>query len=582
MKRILFIGMLACALFTSCKKENEGGGASGGGGNVPKEWTVTGTVKDTDGKPLAGVVVSDGITCVQSDASGVYQLPADLSKKDKDGNDRYVFVSTPSGYAAPTDQGHAIFWEWLKNHKSKKGSDGKYRGVDFTLTKIANPDRFTILIFADPQPRSRSTTSKSENCGFHSLDICDDMYADMKEYAATLTGRPVYGIGLGDIVHQNTNLLANYRKGMATTGITTYNVIGNHDQGHAKGMTDETACQAYESYMGPANYSFNLGGLHFLMLDNMLTDPKEYSDSCATGLTDEIWQFVQSDLAFVSRDTPLMVCAHSPMCRMISGKDRSGNHLTDMRALFAQYAKAYVWAGHTHSTFNYVDKNNPKIESHTLSRVTGALWTNEYLGENGTPRGYVVFDYDKSKGSGKEISWKFKPTYRQTAVYSGKEGEVDYPYRDWTYGGDGKAVLNANRGGGALTDNYQMQVFAPGTYAADDKTVYANIFLWDELWGTPMFYFNGSSSGSTMTRMTANYDLYRYSYADWDITAQYAAKYSNLKKDWYDDDGKDPSNKMRNCASIFRYKINTTEDHGNGIVKVKDRFGVEHTASLSW
>ena len=586
MKRILLIGMLACALFVSCKKENEGGGASGGGGYVPpKEWTVMGTVKDTDNKPLAGVVVSDGITCVQTDANGIYQLPADLSKKDKDGNDRYVFVSTPSGYTAYTSAGQAVFWEWLRNHKTKKGSDGKYRGVDFTLTKIAQADqeRFTILIYADPQPRL-STAGAVENYAFHSLDICKDMYDDMKEYVSTtLTGRPVYGICLGDIVHQNTSLLSDYRNGMATTGITHYNVIGNHDQGSKDGMTDDTSCQAYESYMGPANYSFNLGGLHFLMLDNMMVQDGKKSDECATGLTDEIWQFVQSDLAFVSRDTPLMVCAHSPMCRMIEGKDRTGSHLAEMRALFSQYPRAYVWAGHTHSSFNYVDKSNPKIESHTLGRVTGALWTNEYLSENGTPRGYVVFDYDKSKGAGKEISWKFKPTFIQKAEYSGVSGTYDYTYRDWDYDASGKAILKANRGGGALTDKYQMQVFAPGTYAADDKTVYANIFLWDELWGTPMFYFNGSSSGSTMTRMTAsNFPQLRYSFADWDITAKYAEKYSFLKKSWYDDDGKDPSNKMRNCASIFRYKINTTEDHGNGIVKVKDRFGVEHTASLSW
>lgn len=578
MKRILYLGMLACALFSSCKKEEEGGTSGGGGYVPPKEWTVSGTVKGDDNKPLAGVVVSDGISCVLTDANGNYQLPADLSKKDKDGNDRYVFVSTPSGYAAPTAQGHAIFWEWLKDHKSKKGSDGKYRGVDFTLTKIANPDRFTILIYGDPQPRKKEDWSGyTEWSAFHSLDICKDMYDDMKEYVATtLTGRPVYGIGLGDIVHQNTALLPAYRSGMATTGITTYNVIGNHDQGHKKGMTDDTSCQAYEWYMGPANYSFNLGGLHFLMLDNMLVQDGAYSDECATGLTDEIWQFVQNDLALVSRDTPLMVCAHSPMCRRINGKDAVGNHLTEMRTLLSRYSRVYAWAGHTHSTYNYAETGNP-IESHTVSRVTGALWTNEYLGENGTPRGYVVFDYDKNKGSGKEISWKFKPIYRQTAPYAGSYTDYGYQYRDWDYDASGKAVLKANRGGTALTDSYQMQVFAPGTYAANDRTVYVNVFLWDDLWQKPRFYLDGKSTYTTMTPVTTQDACYTYS--DWDITAYYASKYSGLRDSWYKDG---TTAKMNNCVTMFKCSPNGIEDYNGGTVKVTDRFGVEHSTHISW
>ena len=571
-KRFSIYLLLALLAFVSCNPENNGGESGDAGSQFPKNWTVNGTVMGDDGKPVVGVVVSDGLTCVKTDSQGYYALEVDLSG-DLATTLQYVFVSTPSGYAAPRKEGHAIFWEWLKDHP--KGADGKITGVDFTLAKIANPERFTIYIYGDPQPR-KSNTGVTESSGFHSLDICADMYKDMKEYAATMKDRPVYGIGLGDIVHQDVSLLTNYRSGMAGTGITTYNVIGNHDQEHKLDLTDEQASKAFEKVMGPVNYSFNLGDLHFLMIDNMLAQKGAYSDECATGLTDDIWKFVQNDLALVPSSASIMICAHSPMFRLLAGNDRKGPYLAELKSALARFKRVYAWAGHTHTTFNYYDKNS-NLEVHTLGRVTGALWTNEYLCENGTPRGYMVFDYDAGN-----ISWKFKPIFWQTAKHAqaGTNKEPAYEYRDWDYDASGRAVLKT---GAQLTDKYQMQVFKPGTYDANDKTVYVNIFLWDEAWKTPTFQMEGSATPSVMERVTeSNGKLYRYSYSDWDICAFYAAKWPWLGTQWYDNDGADPSNKKQNCASMFRYTLNTTDAHGSGTVKVKDRFGKEHTSTITW
>lgn len=543
----LFLGVL------SCKKEGDDKGGSGGGGGTtpPSAYTISGTVKGDDGKLLEGVVISDGRSCVKTDAGGNYWLNTDLAQAE------YVIVSTPSQYAAPVQDGHAIFWKFLKD--AGKGSDGKYK-IDFTLNKISAPERYTVFIFADPQPRKR--TAGLDKVAYQSLDCCDDMYRDMREYAASLSGRPIYGMGLGDIVHQDLTLLPGYRKGMATTGVTTYNVIGNHDHGH-RFMEDALASKEYEAIMGPANYSFNLGGMHYLVVDNMISaDPStgKYSDECATGLTDDIWEWVKNDLSFVSPDTPLMVCAHSPMMRLESGKDRSGTHLADLKALIAKYPKAYVWAGHTHTTFNYVDTGVPTVETHTVSRVTGALWTNEFLGANGTPRGYVVFDYDNGK-----VSWKFKPLYYQTGTYIG-EGNggntPEYKYRDWDYE-DGKAVLKAN--GKPLDDTYQMQIFPPDTYG--DNNLYVNVFLWDELWEAPKFIQDGIPT--RMSRVTQK--DFRYSYSDWDITSFY---HSNTKI------GSEFVPDKNNNSSMFRLFVDKA--HGSGTVSVKDRFGNTHTSSIIW
>lgn len=545
--RYLLILMAVLGL-ASCSKEP--GSNGGNGGNEPiKDWTISGCVKGDDGKALEGVVVSDGLNCVKTDKEGRYYLPADLSKAE------YVMVSTPSGYSAPVEDGHACFWKWLKD--SSKESNGKY-SVDFTLNKISNPNRYSVFIFADPQPRGR--TAGYDKIAYHSLDCCDDMYLDMKEYAATRKSYPVYGIGLGDIVHRDLSLLPQYRNGMAATGVTTYNVIGNHDQGNKTNLSDPEASRPYEEIMGPTNYSFNLGNMHYLMLDNMMVQANKPADECATGLTDDIWKWVQNDLKHVPLDTPLMVCAHSPMMRTESGSNRSGSHLGELRNLLSKYKKAYVWAGHTHTSFNYVDKDNPVIETHTVSRVTGALWTNEYLGANGTPRGYIVFDYDNG-----DVSWKFKPLYYQKGSYVGnytRGDQFDYVWRDWDYV-NGRAIMKSTDK--PLDDSYQMQVFPPKTYG--DDYLYVNIFLWDELWETPRFTMDGTPS--VMRRVTEK--DFCYSYSDWFITDFYSTRSVSST---------DFTPNKNNNSSMFR--IHVDSESGSGTVTVKDRFGNEHKSSITW
>lgn len=549
--------LVAFIAMTSCGKDPGPNGGGDGGTVTPKDWIISGTVKGNDGALLEGVVVSDGQYCVKTDKQGRYYLPSNLSR----GEHEYVMVSTPSGYSAPVQDGHATFWKWLKD--CTKDTNGKYT-ADFTLNKIANPNRYKVLMFADPQPRKRSVNL--DQFAYSSLDMCDDMYLDMKEYVAANKNFPVYGIGLGDIVHQDLSLLAQYRNGMSTTGVTTYNVIGNHDQGHALNMSDEEASKAYEAVMGPVNYSFNLGNLHYLMLDNMMSQDGAYSDECATGLTDDIWEWVKNDLAHVSLDTPLMVCAHSPMIMKEDGKLRSGSHLADLRSLLSKYKKAYVWAGHTHSTFNYVDTNSPVVETHTVSRVTGTLWNNEYLGSNGTPRGYIVVDYNNG-----EISWKFKPMYYQKGAYGGygMGGDVpEYKWRDWDYDASGRAIMKST--GKPLDESYQMQVFPPKTYGATDMNIYVNVFLWDELWQTPRLTIDGIPS--VMKRVTDK--DYRYSYSDWDITNFY-----NTQGDWSWVNQNFVPDKNNN-SSMFRVFVDS--EHGSGTVSVKDRFGNTHTASITW
>ena len=569
-RKLLWAAAVILAVAVSCKKDPNNGGEN----TDPEIITgnIQGTVVNTAGTPIAGVVVSDGYHCTKTNSKGEWGLEADLANTD------YVFVSTPSDYSAPLVDGTPVFWKFLED-LTKTGD--KYLDVKFTLEKISRPDRFSIIFYGDPQPRSRG--AGYDKIGYHALDCCNDMYKDMKEYVSEkLTGRPVYGIGLGDIVHRSLSLLPQHKNGMASTGIRNYNVIGNHDHDTETTFPANTperkAAAKFEKILGPVNYSFNIGDLHVLVLDNMIAplESGKFSDSCGDGLRDDIWDWMQADLKYVSTDKTIMVCAHSPMFRSIGGNERSSSrHYKDYKQLLSHYAKVHHWAGHVHSTMNYVNKDDQKIESHSLTRVTGDLWTNEYLGSNGTPRGYTVFDYD-----GGSYQWYFKPIYYQTGAFSGSEDNngpaapPEYKWRDWDYVG-GRAYLRGTDPAKPLDDSYQMQVFAPGTYpGSNSRYLYVNIFLWDNLWKLPKFTMNGRTYGMR----NVSDKNYMYSLANKEIKEYYKANNTLLASNEY-------GFVSSNTETIFMTTSAFPEsefEHGSGKVTVTDRFGNTYSSDISW
>ena len=68
---------------------------------------IKGTVKDTEGKGVAGVVVSDGLNTVVTDSKGRYKIDADMDS-------RFVFISTPSGYVSSTLGRNNLFYKEIK------------------------------------------------------------------------------------------------------------------------------------------------------------------------------------------------------------------------------------------------------------------------------------------------------------------------------------------------------------------------------------------------------------------------------------------------------------------------------------
>jgi len=563
-KKFIFAGILVAFLLFSCQKEE------GGGDEPAGEITVTGCVKGSDGLLLQGVTVSDGTVCTSTDAQGCYKLPSKLDKEVK-----FIFVTTPENYSAPVIEGIPVFFKRVS--ELKKEADGTYKNVDFTLDKIeTNPDRFTLLVSADPQPRSSGATY--DNFAYHSLDCCQDLYRDWRETSAKISGRPVYGIVLGDIVHENMTLFDQYTKALAQNSYPTFNVPGNHDHDLDKegstGGSNMIGLQTFEKNFGPTNYSVDLGKIHAVFMDDMYV-PYDASGKCpksgySTGFTDNSWTWLKNDLALVDRSKTIFFYAHGVIYMQPGGTEmgtRTPNHLSDVAHLLAKFGKTHAWFGHSHIPYNHVyaanDKNFPNVESHMVPRSTGELWTNERLA-GGAPRGYVIVDVN-----GTDVSWKFKPVPYQSSKFCGKHGQPSVPYMNYSFTG-GVAALND--GGSILDEQYQIVAYPPSAFAEAQGYIVANVYWWDSNWSTPTWTTDGSTPETMkayISKTSDNYDANDKTIATFYIknepTTLGGGDYS-----WNKD-----------VRTLFYTYVGTSE-HGSGTVSVNDRFGNTFSTKLTW
>ena len=194
---------------------------------------------------------------------------------------------------------------------------------------------------------------------------------------------------------------------------------------------------------------------------------------------------------------------------------------------------------------------------HTLSRVTGALWINEWICDDGTPRGYMVFDFD-----GEDVEWKFKPIAYQTGAPAGET--PDYRYSDVTFNEEGVGYV----GGKRLGESYQLRAYPRGAYG--DNYVYANVFMYDENWG--QVKFTSSKGGTTvMTKVTESGKKYDAAYKE--IFDFYKSTNSTLA-------GNDGFAMGEDVPHLFRCYSAETSD--SGTVTVTDRFGNEYSTTVSW
>ncbi len=129
---------------------------------------------------------------------------------------------------------------------------------------------------------------------------------------------------------------------------------------------------------GRAWYSFDQGGVHFIGLTNTLN----FKAGMLAGLGEEQLAWVKSDLAGVSRSTPIVVMAHIPLWTIWEPWGWGTADSAQLIAMLRPYGSVTVLNGHIHQVLQKVEGN---VALHTAMSLAYPLPTpgQEGIGEPG-------------------------------------------------------------------------------------------------------------------------------------------------------------------------------------------------------
>ncbi|MBO4476528.1 MAG: calcineurin-like phosphoesterase C-terminal domain-containing protein [Bacteroidales bacterium] len=371
---------------------------------------VTGRVTTPEGQPIEGIVVTDGRQCVKTGADGSYAMTSDLSEA------RFVYLSLPATVNIPMRDGVPAFFRRIPRYS-------KAVQADFVLTTREPAKDYTVMMIADPQVRPYGVDGSMEAWA-------TSVAPDAEAFRASCKG-DVYSINLGDLVYNYMNAWDDYMDIASMIKCPTFNVIGNHDYDQGTLFETEQGNVFYETYVGPEHYSFDLGDIHYLVFNTILYDRPSVKSSYSYGVDDRTLEWMKADLSYIPKDKIIVTCTHhNPFKTPNSSPHGSHNvysrHYEDYLALLSSYREVYAWNGHNHTNFyyNYKGKKTkhgaPNIQCISVTRCTGALRFNAYLGADGEPQGYMVLNvagdslswYYKSVGHGRDMQMRAYPPQR--------------------------------------------------------------------------------------------------------------------------------------------------------------------------
>ena len=419
--------------------------------------TVYGKVS-CGGEGIPGVVVSDGIEVTKTDAKGVYQLK---SKKYHG----YVFVSTPSGYEPLVNGLLPKFFASLKSPSSVA------ERVDFQLKKVDGQDNHRMLLLGDIHLAKRTDDQKQ--------------FGDfVKDVNATISATPgkVYAMTLGDMTWDLYWIVNNYsyREYLADAskieGVMLYHTIGNHDHSMYY-MGDFDTVKEYKELIGPTYYSFNIGKVHYIVLDDVeCTNSKPSTDDNGNACYERAYEghvvsdqvgWLRKDLASVPNGTPLVVTMHIPLYTK-DGKTqlKEASTLVD---ILKSYPQVHLYTAHTHTVYNTDRLSSDHLFEHNAGAICGTWWWSGketpglHIGQDGSPGGYTILDI-----AGTDFKWLYKATGKGT----------DHQFRTYDRNQihltNEKYVPNSN-------GTYKFEPSIWGN-ASSANEVYINVWNWDSSW----------------------------------------------------------------------------------------------------
>lgn len=353
------------------------------------------------GEPgVAGVRVSNGVDIAVTDAGGRYALTLQ--------GDGAIFVIKPRDWRTPLDGTHLS--RFYRLHRPNGSPDGDFRfpgveptgplppSVDFALHRHPESDRFRMVAIGDIQPYD------DRHLAWYGRDVVAELVGVEAEGA----------ILLGDLVGNDLSLFEPLNAMNALIGVPIYPVLGNHDV-NARAPDDALSAETWERVYGPATYAFQVGRVHFVVLDDVVwggAPPAAWMGrgDYRGGLRPDQIRFLEQFVATVPDEDLLVLAMHIPL------DWESGRNTAQPRAVLrvlARHPRNLSLSGHTHSIrhrfFGPADGYAPPDGSLHHHFTAGAASGNRYRGvrdevgiphatmRDGAPNGYALVEFDGAR-----------------------------------------------------------------------------------------------------------------------------------------------------------------------------------------
>ncbi len=296
------------------------------------------------GEPgIAGVLVTNGLAVVATDAVGRYTLPVR--------DDMNLSVVQPSRWAVPTDAHRVPQFSYA--HKPL-GSATKLRygglpptgeapaTINFPLQPAAEPTgTFLAAIIGDTQAYSHREVSY----------LRDSTLRDLTQLPE---GRPDLLLYVGDVAGDDLNLLPRIFAVGSSVGAPQFAVVGNHDIDLDADRYADSA-DTWRRLVGPAYYAFEHQQALFIVLNNVYFPSTGERSNSYRGYVDPVQMaWLSNLLELVPTDRLIVIAHHIPFLSFVDAD--SAQHQTENLAAIHQLLAgrpAVSLSGHTHTIENH-------------------------------------------------------------------------------------------------------------------------------------------------------------------------------------------------------------------------------------
>lgn len=350
--------------------------------------TVYGIVSSA-GVGVENVVVSDGAEVTVTNEKGIYQLKS--AKKWG-----YVFISVPSGYEVPSVGVLPQF------HRALKNSADVVERADFKLEKVDGQDSYKIFMLGDMHLANRTGD----------LGQFAQFTSDLTDYMTRHKGEKMYALTLGDMTwdlywYSNSYYFPQYLNTINSQikNLQIFHTMGNHDNDFQT-RSDYDAAVKYVDQICPTYYSFNIGKVHYVVMDDIDCSSYDGTESrnYVKSLSAEQLDWLAKDLSHVAKTTPIVVAMHAQVFYPTTSGFKIDHDPVNTLRLFDildGYTVRFV-TGHTHKLFN-VTPDAPIVDGHNFREYnsgsvcaswwwSGNLTPGIHIGNDGTPGGYGIWD----------------------------------------------------------------------------------------------------------------------------------------------------------------------------------------------